>query len=261
MYRGELERTLLLGADHGQFDRVHIHAQGNGRTVCGISAGASLGQSNKTPRETPNEDALLAIDEGPRTLLAVADAHFGCESSHELLGRLSEQMASLPREPSQLMDAVRATYDGYPSARYRSESTLLVAVLDRECRTGFGLSFGDSSLVLLDRAGEFHRPQRKTGDYLSPCRPAGYDPGYPSDFHFTAEPGSLVLAFTDGIDECHYRHPKTSIRSRHIAELWTRSSADVERMTRSLIQLALAGVDGHPGGEDNVAVVATSLGS
>jgi hypothetical protein len=63
-----------------------------------------------------------------------------------------------------------------------------------------------------------------------------------------------VAAFTDGVDECHYGHPKTSIRPHHLRALLAELGPAPEPFARRLLALALCGVDGHPGGEDNAAV-------
>lgn len=251
------EDVLLLGADHCDYDAVYLAR--TARTVGAISVGNEQSQSFKEPREIPNEDALLAIDDGPRTLLAVADAHFGPESSHEILDRLFEGLASVPRSPAELLDAVQSTRDPSRSRRYSSETTLMVAVLDREAQGGFGLSYGDSSLVLCHTTKGIRRPHAKNEHYVTPCRPSTFDPKGAVKFVFPVDPGTLVMAFTDGIDECHYRHPGTSIQGGHIQSLWKQSEPNLEAMTRGLVELALSGVGGYPGGQDNVALAATVL--
>ena len=69
-------------------------------------------------------------------------------------------------------------------------------------------------------------------------------------------PGDLVVAFTDGVDECHYGKPESSVRIDHVAELFGVVSS-VEVFVEALGALALSGVDGHPGGQDNLAIAAT----
>ena len=69
----------------------------------------------------------------------------------------------------------------------------------------------------------------------------------------------LVAGFTDGIDECHYRSPETSVGYHHIAALAADVDYDPLRLVTELTQLALTGVDGNPGGQDNIAVIASAV--
>ena len=77
-------------------------------------------------------------------------------------------------------------------------------------------------------------------------------------FEFAFGAGELVVGFTDGVDECHYRQPRTSIGPRHLQDLLIVSSGDPAAYASALAGLALAGVDGNPGGEDNLAIVVSS---
>jgi hypothetical protein len=79
-----------------------------------------------------------------------------------------------------------------------------------------------------------------------------------SAFKFSAEPGDLLLAYTDGIDECHYRSPRTSVRPGHVSALAAGVGNDPLATVDGLCRLALGGVDGNPGGEDNIAIIAAS---
>ena len=74
---------------------------------------------------------------------------------------------------------------------------------------------------------------------------------------FRADAGDLLLAFTDGVDQCHYRSPVTSIQPGHIAAVARAASFDPLAVVQDLTALALSGVDGNPGGEDNIAIVAS----
>ena len=90
---------------------------------------------------------------------------------------------------------------------------------------------------------------------MSCARPRSLDPRHASSFAFEAAPGELVLAFTDGINECHYRYPETSVSPQHLQSLLAEIGAEPERYARRLVEMALAGVGGHPGGQDNIALV------
>ena len=61
---------------------------------------------------------------------------------------------------------------------------------------------------------------------------------------------------SDGIDECHYGKPETSVTPQIMVELWRETGNELEAYVRRLVELALSGVDRHPGGQDNVAVIA-----
>jgi hypothetical protein len=251
--------VLLLGRDHPAHGGYTARTLRSGETACALSAGASPpgGRTGK-----PNEDALLAIEEGSRTLLAVSDAHFGPETSHDLLRRIAGRPAPLPTNPLALFELLLARPSPAgpaESAFSSSETTLVVAVLDHETRRGFGISYGDSSLMVLSLEDGPRRVNSKNRVYVQPCVPSSLDPRRADEFAFRTRPGDLVIAFTDGIDECHYRRPATSIQPAHLESLQIRSGSDPERFVRSTLELALTGVSGHPGGQDNIALIATRV--
>ena len=61
----------------------------------------------------------------------------------------------------------------------------------------------------------------------------------------------------DGIDQCHYRQPETSVTPRHLRSLLAETGPEPSRYAQALVELALRGVDGNPGGQDNIALVVT----
>ena len=246
---------LLLGADHGAFDTYTLRVQRSGSTVCSLSAGSSAHPARSGKKH--NEDALLVVDEDASTLLAVCDAHDGHESSHELLERLSRLAQPLPPNPIALLELLAEIGDPEETARYASETTLVAAIWDRSAEAGFGVSFGDSSVMVVGLDGPLERSNRKTTTYVTPCVPSSLRPQRATEFGIKARSGQLLVAFSDGIDECHYRKPDTSVQPRHLEDILIRSGADPERFVRGLTELALAGVDGNPGGQDNIALVAT----
>ena len=75
-------------------------------------------------------------------------------------------------------------------------------------------------------------------------------------FQFLTKPDQLLLVFTDGVDECHYRSPETSVTGEHIADIVRRVDDEPLRAANDITSLALAGVDGNPGGQDNIAIIA-----
>jgi hypothetical protein len=100
---------------------------------------------------------------------------------------------------------------------------------------------------------------RKNRDYVSPWSAGALDPRRALEFGFSVAPGELVVAFTDGVDECHYGKPDTSIGKRHLWNLLPDAGGSPEHYVRALAELALQGVGGNPGGQDNLAIAATRV--
>lgn len=250
------DAILLLGKDHATWGEYTLVETAGGYSSAALSVGndpASPSMQSKGSRMYPNEDALLLVDAGDRVLMAVADAHRGHEASHALLEDLGGRFAAPPSSLGELSAGIAGMT--LPDSNPDSGTTLLVAVHDRRVGEGFGVSFGDSSLVRVDSTGAVYLTLRRA-QYLVPGPPI--DPTDGLAFRFEAGPGALLLAFTDGVDECHYRSPATSIGARHIAAVFEGVGPHARRFTQGLAQLALAGVDGHPGGQDNIALVVSA---
>lgn len=196
-----------------------------------------------------NEDALLVRRDGDRYLLAVADGHFGLETSHCLLSRLCE--LPFPDDPEDLNATVHNLQ--FPVLQSGAGSTLTVALADLNQGMIRGLYTGDSKAVILDRE-TYHSLTEDNQRYVYFNRPLERDEW--QTFVSPLKPDSLLLLFTDGINECHYRSPETSIRPGHLTALWQNVDGDVERFHELLMELALGGVGGHPGGQDNIALIA-----
>lgn len=257
----------MFGRDHavyGRVDAVGVRAGSATDSTTDSAAAMAVGADADSPSheykgdpDVPNEDALCLVDRGSWVGAAVADAHYGAAASHRLIERLHDTWPDVrPRDGGHLaaiVDALR-TGDTVPA---ESETTLLVVVLDRELGTGFGLSFGDSSCAIVGPATDPVAINRRNATYLHPGKPRNFARG--RHFEFQAEPGELVLVYTDGIDECHYRSPTTSIRPHHLAAIARDTHyAPLEFVDRAA-NAALAGVDGHPGGQDNIAIIATRV--
>lgn len=266
----ERREILLLGVNHPSYGvgEVETRAQRGSETVVALTVGSdplSPSRLHKASSEIPNEDGLLVVDEGARTVLAVADGHHGHEASHTVLERLElGTRRGLPANPLELLVMIRNCGGEAPEIEYPAMTSLLVAVWDRESGEGFGASFADSSLVVLSGAGEVRAAQgwdqvacnQRNAEFVTPLEPASLDPRRAREFVFRAGPGDLVLAFTDGVDGCHYGHPKSSVLPVHYQSLWTDADGDVERFVDAAVELALTGVVGQPGGQDNLAMVA-----
>lgn len=240
---------MMLGVDYSNYGEFCQKSLGDA-FAC-ISAGGdrespSLGF--KGDLSHPNEDALLVRRDGSRYLMAVGDSHFGNQASHILMQRLAG--APFPANKAELIQTVMEIQE--PELVHGAGSTFVVTMVDKDTGSGFGFSAGDSSLVTLGSEGLVHHvPHNHRFYYFQQplseeewCR-----------FEYRLSPGDVVLLFTDGVNECHYRNPETSIQDSHIRELWERLDGDVERFTALLAQLALDGVAGHPGGQDNIALV------
>ncbi len=254
-----METRLVLGRDHVRYGEVASFALG-ARLGCAISVGAdpespSL-EFKGDPENLPNEDAVLVASEGARVLLAVADGHHGTEASHGLLAALQASLhdAGVPADLDALFDRVSslplpiATSDADPGPG----AALSVLVADAAAGLGAFTTLGDTSLVRVHQGRE-QALGRKTRRYASLADPESLRPSRAVAGTFPVEEGDLLLAFTDGLDECHYGRPRTSVQARHRASLLTAAPTPAA-LADALAHLALAGVDGHPGGQDNVAV-------
>ena len=247
----------LLGRDHSRYG--HLHQASIGEVACAVSVGAdpySPSVQFKRDPDVPNEDALAAYDDGERAVLAVADAHFGPFASHALIERLPAALGDVSalRGPADLIAALPALHRESDDPKEASESTLAIAVLDRAAGRCFGITAGDSSVVYVDATGA--RPlSEKRPEFISPAWPGTLGPHLVSSFESPWRPGDRVLAFTDGVDECHYRHPETSVGLADVASLYQQSGRQLKIFARRLGMRALNGVGESPGGQDNIALL------
>ena len=252
------QSALELGRDHAAYGHYAL-GRLSPRMFWAISVGADRGSpslAGKGDPEQPNEDGLLAVEVGDRALLAVADGHFGQQASHELLAELAARVPPIPGTPEELAALLRRLAERDPARDCASATSLLVASYDRATSEGFGLSFGDSTFAVVGAVGHRREIHSPSAGFVSPERPASLNPQAADRFAFRADPGELLLVYTDGINECHYGEPETSVIPEIMEELWRATAGDPETYLRQLVELALAGVDGHPGGQDNLAVVA-----
>ena len=236
------EKVLMLGRDCTEYGGEHVGRLG--RTAACLSAGCKGCEG--APQS--NEDALLLMKQGDRYLLAVADGHYGLEVSHEILERLSEH----PIPSSEAALRAILTEIQSPPIQSGGGTTLTVGCLHAERRLGFGLSTGDSTLAVVDNQG-LRICTSPNHRYLYPNRPM--EPQEWCAFDFSVPRRGTVLLFTDGVNECHYRQPETSVKEEDIDRLWLAYGDDATCFASALVGLALMGVRGNPGGQDNIAVV------
>lgn len=251
-------RLLLLGENYGTWGAIAATNVGS-LAAAAISVGAdenSPSKQFKHDADVDNEDALCVISTPEWAGLAVADAHYGPESSHMLISRLHTIWAKVrPTDLDHLGQMIEFLRQGDP-ALTDSETTLLIAVYDRQTREGFGISFGDSSFVIVGPTRRATPINMIDGRFVSAAHRTSLRHGSP--FTFSAEPGELLLAFTDGVDGCHYRNPDTSVQPFDIEQVAAAASNDALETATQLTQLALTGVRGNPGGQDNIVVTAAT---
>jgi len=265
------DSAALFGEDHATPNEFAMHGLASGRVWCALSVGGPKVLVRKADDPQPNEDALCVAETDAWVLLAVADAHHGVEASHAWIDAIAERVeAHRGAAPSadDLWSIVATPTPPLPQpegrtstavATLRSESTLLALVVDRRRGEVRGVSLGDSSAVVvgLDRGAQILT--RPAPLYASPDDAGALARARFQSFSAPVSPGELVLVYTDGVNECEYGNPATSIGPSHLESVWIRSAGDTERFVEGLMRLALSGVDGHPGGEDNIAVAAARV--
>ncbi len=238
-------------------------------TACAISVGGVSALSRKGGTPVPNEDCLYAFDNGRHVVHVVADGHHGHEASHDLVEALSFVFDEQGPEIDPL-EAIESAYQrhaskasqatgagSHPLSPSSSRTTLLIACLDREAGRLQGISIGDSPLYVGGLAEGMRRVVDPTQQYAAPW---DYDslavPAH-CQFSLPVPTGHWVVTCTDGVSECHYGKPESSIQTSHLETLMIRASGDTDRFVDELATLALQGVDGHPGGEDNFVILAS----
>jgi serine/threonine protein phosphatase PrpC len=248
-----------LGKNHCNYGEVEYCFIGK-NVACAISVGSDKSSPSlkfKGKSTETNEDAVLAIQYGTSLLLAIADAHFGTWASSSILSGLSKysrRLISLTLIYEVFQTLCNESYD----FNENSETTLIIASVDLSTGLGFGVSFGDSSAMLINQH-EANRLNKKNSRFVTLNNMHSLQENAAEEFTFTIKPGEMFLLFTDGVDECHYGKPATSVNEHDILTIYRDSPNDAKSYVFNLANLALKGVNGNPGGQDNVAIAAVVL--
>lgn len=233
-----MSEVLLVGADHEVGSRLTV--VGADDLFGAICVGDERAPTWRSKGALANEDALSGRDDGRFARLVVADSHWGGEASCHLV----EALHDAPLHDALPTVAAEPATDG-------SETTLTVVWLDRQAGAARVQSCGDSLALRLrgDQAMTLHEldtfytsPQEFSWDLTSAAQVA-------------VEPGDVLVAYTDGVHECNRGRPGRSVAPHHVAEIYRRAQT-LEEFVLELATTALVGVDGNPGGEDNIAIVA-----
>lgn len=263
----KLHSRILVGPEHEELEHVEIAELGP-EIALALSAGGSGFSAGRMHKFDANEDGVLALRGDNAVLLAVADAHHGASAATDCLRALESSTTAIPQSVRALRDHVasvvaaamhvHSAFDAKPSA-----CSLLVVVLVGA--RVFGVSIGDCSAVVLrtmPRDGESVpratrlAPKRET--WIFAASSADEICASAELFDCALEDVDVVLLFTDGVDECCYGRPDRSIQLADIAALFAETSRETQIRERValLAALALDGIRGQPGGQDNIAIVA-----
>ena len=250
--------VTLLGSDHLVPDQYAMCSVGDDwLTYCSISLGSVEALARKGGTEIPNEDCLFAADFGDRVIQVVADGHKGHEASHEVVERIAGLVldSASVYEPLRTLDWCTGPFDDFASKTART--TVSVTALDRERKLLSGMSLGDSAVFLLRLSEGVRRLNEPTANYLAPW--ASEPPGLTNINRFKTDllEGDIILSCSDGLTECHYGQPATSVTAEDIETARIQYGGDLDRFVEELSKKALTGVKGNPGGQDNVAIVAS----
>lgn len=258
----------LFGEDHSDpsayaMGAVGLPSTGRPLTSCSISVGDVSVLSRKGDTTVPNEDCLYAYDDGRYAVHIIADGHHGFEASHDfveaLAGVYDDRGPTLdPTEALELIYKAALVKTGPDSVVPASRSTLLIARLDRREGRLQGVNIGDSALFIGSVETGVQRAIEPNTFYSAPWESELLDYSSPShSFSIETTSGEWILSCSDGVTECHYGNPETSIHPSDIESIMIRACGSPDAFVESLASLSLMGVRGNPGGQDNVAIIAS----
>lgn len=233
---------LLLGEYHGVASELTVVSSGN--LAAATCVGDERAATWRHKGYMANEDAISGRDQGRFARLVVADAHFGHQASHTIVAALHDAPLVDPEPALELFGA----NDG-------SETTLTSLWLDRDSSELHVHNLGDSQALLLRRGAEPLVLHAMDGFFTSPSH-FNWDLSMHQQYQVLSD--DVLVAYTDGVHECHRGHPQTSIRPEHVSSIFEQSPS-LEQFVRELATTALVGRGPNPGGEDNIAIVAVQV--
>ncbi|MDB4724814.1 SpoIIE family protein phosphatase [Planctomycetota bacterium] len=257
--------AALFGEDHGSTDQFGLSVvggplSGTSATACGLSAGGEGVLTRKGPSLVLNEDCVLAFDDGRRVIQAVADGHHGHEASHltvELLAAIVEESSTL-LSPEEALEQLHPRWaDAESKGEDGSRCTLALLTIDRGEGIMEGVCLGDSGIFLGNMESGVRRVVPPNTFYTAPWDLGSHGIPPSAYFRVPVKSGDWVVACSDGVHECRYETPEDSIGMEDLEALMIRAGRSPEVFVEAAVRLALAGVRGNSGGEDNIGVVAS----
>jgi len=257
--------AALFGEDHGNIDQFGLSVvggplSGNSATACGLSAGGQGVLTRKGPSRVLNEDCVLAFDDGRRVIQAVADGHHGHEASHltvELLAAIVEESGTT-LSPEKVLEQLHPRWvDANSGASDGSRCTLALLTIDRGEGVMEGVSLGDSGIFLGNMESGVRRVVPPNTFYTAPWDPGSHGIPPSASFRVPVKSGDWVVTCSDGVHECRYETPEDSLGMDDLEALMIRAGRSPEIFVETAVRLALEGVRGNPGGEDNIGLVAS----
>lgn len=257
--------TALFGEDHERTDQFGLSVvggalSGTSATAGGLSAGGQGVLERKGPSLVLNEDCVLAYDDGRRVIQAVADGHHGHQASHltiELVAAIVEASGTA-LSPEEILKQLHPRWaEAESGGEDGSRCTLALLIIDRGEGIMEGVCLGDSGIFLGNMESGVRRVVPPNTFYTAPWDPGSHGIPPSAFFRVPVKSGDWVVTCSDGVHECRYERPEDSIGMEDLEALMIRAGRSPEVFVESAVRLAIAGVRGKPGGEDNIGVVAS----
>lgn len=249
-----IERHLLLGEDHGALKQFAVTASADQRAALAISSGWELAAASKRAKgskDHPNEDAGWLAWGEEHAVAVVADAHHGREASHDLLRAIHERDDLPPTEPAELKRWMAKVIASLPASSARSGAAVLLVVLDRARHEATYWATGDCTAYRITARGRVERVIRRRSGYFHRADGSQLSP---RAARLTLRRGDGLLLATDGLFECCYGDASRSVQPEDIEATLAVAPPDAAGTLAAIMKLALTGVRGQPGGQDNVCL-------